>query len=66
VTLSDDQTRAMRMGQRVALTETFQGDEIAALDSLAELIGVLQRRNDSWKPELVLASADSTRGNLLP
>jgi tRNA pseudouridine55 synthase len=63
VTLSDDQARAMRMGQRVALAESFHGDEIAAMDSVAELIGVLQRRNESWKPELVLASpGESTRG----
>jgi tRNA pseudouridine55 synthase len=63
VTLSDDQARAMRMGQRVSLAETFRGDEIAAMDGAGELIGVLSRRNESWKPELVLAlPTDSTRG----
>ena len=63
VTLSDDQARAMRMGQRVSLAETFHGDEIAAMDAAGELIGVLSRRNESWKPELVLAIPnDSTRG----
>lgn len=62
-TLGDDQTRVMRMGQRVALDETFHGDEIAAMDSSGDLVGILQRRNESWKPELVLASRDeSARG----
>jgi tRNA pseudouridine55 synthase len=63
VTLSDEQTRAMRMGQRVALEEKYHGDEIAAMDSFDNLVGILQRRNESWKPELVLASrGDSARG----
>jgi tRNA pseudouridine55 synthase len=56
VTLSEDQTRAMRMGQRVVLEQSFRDDEIAALDLHGELIGILQRRHDSWKPELVLAT----------
>jgi tRNA pseudouridine55 synthase len=63
VTLGDEQTRAMRMGQRVALAETFHGDEIAAMDSSDDLVGILSRRNETWKPELVLASRDeSARG----
>ena len=63
VTLSDEQTRAMRMGQRVTLEEKYQGDEIAAMDSFDDLVGILQRRNESWKPALVLASRDdSARG----
>jgi tRNA pseudouridine55 synthase len=62
VTLSDDQTRAMRMGQRVTIEQSFRDDEIAAMDGAGELIGILQRRQDWWKPELVLASPDdSTR-----
>jgi tRNA U55 pseudouridine synthase TruB len=56
VTLSDDQARAMRMGQRVTLTETLNDDEIAAVDATGALIGILRRRDDSWKPELVLAT----------
>ena len=63
VTLGEDQARAMRMGQRVILDESFHGDEIAAMDANDELIGILSRRNDSWKPELVLAApGESTRG----
>jgi tRNA pseudouridine55 synthase len=63
VTLDDDQVRAMRMGQRVALGGDFHAEEIAAMDSAENLVGVLQRRNDSWKPQLVLASRDeSARG----
>jgi tRNA pseudouridine55 synthase len=63
VTLSDDQARAMRMGQRVTLEESFDDEEIAAMDVDGELIGILRRRNASWKPELVLTSPEqSTRG----
>jgi tRNA pseudouridine55 synthase len=60
VTLHDDQVRAVRMGQRVTLEETFRDDEIAAMDAAGELIGILQRRHESWKPELVLASSGET------
>jgi tRNA pseudouridine55 synthase len=45
----------MRMGQRVTLDETFAGQEIAALDDEGELVGVLRRRGDLWKPEIVMA-----------
>jgi tRNA pseudouridine55 synthase len=63
VTLGDDQARAVRMGQRVTLAETFRDDEIAAMDSAGQLIGILQRRHESWKPALVLASSgESSRG----
>ena len=63
VTLPDDQVRAVRMGQRVTLDASFRDDEIAAIDTTGELVGVLQRRQDSWKPELVLATPDkSARG----
>jgi tRNA pseudouridine55 synthase len=63
VTLDDDQVRAVRMGQRVALDGVFRSDEIAAMDAAGDLVGVLQRRDDSWKPQLVLASRDdSARG----
>ena len=62
VTLSDEQTSAMRRGQRVALGDRYHGDEIAAMDSDGNLVGILQRRHETWKPELVLASRDdSTR-----
>ncbi len=56
VTLSDDQARAMRMGQRVTIVETLNGDEIAAMDAGGALIGILRRRDDSWQPELVLVT----------
>jgi len=63
VTLSADQARAMRMGQRVTFAKLFHGEEIAAMDVDGELVGILSRRNDSWKPELVLAPPDtSARG----
>jgi tRNA pseudouridine55 synthase len=63
VTLHEDQIRAMRMGQRVTLEATYRDDEIAAMDATGALVGILQRRQESWKPELVLASPnDSARG----
>jgi tRNA pseudouridine55 synthase len=60
VTLDIDQTRAMRMGQRITLDETLHEDEVAAMNADGDLIGVLQRRNESWKPQLVLASRDES------
>ena len=60
VTLDESQTRAMRRGQRVTLEGTFRGEEIAAMDEEGHLVGVLQRRTDSWKPELVLATLDDS------
>ncbi len=60
VTLDESQTRAMRRGQRVALEGTYHGEEIAAMDEGGDLVGVLRRRADSWKPELVLATRDDS------
>jgi tRNA pseudouridine55 synthase len=63
VTLSADQQRRMRMGQRVAFDAAIVGDEVAAMDGAGDLVGVLRRRDDSWQPELVLPADDaSTRG----
>ncbi|HEY5437609.1 MAG TPA: hypothetical protein VIJ99_01780, partial [Acidimicrobiales bacterium] len=60
VTLSDEQIRAVRMGQRVTLTGEYANEEIAAMDSDGALVGVLKRRNDSWKPEVVLSAIGET------
>ncbi|MGB8195796.1 MAG: tRNA pseudouridine(55) synthase TruB [Acidimicrobiales bacterium] len=61
-TLSDDQIRAVRMGQRVSIASDATG-EIAALDGEGELVGILVRRGETWKPELVLSMPDeSARG----
>jgi tRNA pseudouridine55 synthase len=60
VTLADDQIRAVRMGQRVTLDGSFVNEEIAAMDSDGDLVGVLKRRNDSWKPEVVLSAIGET------
>ena len=51
----------MRMGQRVSLDAQLGGDEIAALDSRGELVGVLRRRGDVWKPEVVLTPRHDVR-----
>jgi hypothetical protein len=53
-TLSDEQVRAVRMGQRVTITAD-DTDEIAAMDGGGDLVGILVRRGESWKPELVLS-----------
>ncbi len=46
----------MRVGQRIALDRTFSSDEIAALDAAGHLVGVLRRRGELWKPEIVMSS----------
>jgi tRNA pseudouridine55 synthase len=62
VTLSDEQVRAVRMGQRVTITAAVT-EEIAAMDGSGDLVGILVRRGDSWKPELVLSMpGESTHG----
>lgn len=52
--LSASDVAKMRVGQRVTLEEVFSNDEIAALDERGELVGVLRRRGDLWKPEIVM------------
>ncbi len=54
VTLDADQEVKMRCGQRLALDVTTEQFEIAAFDRDDDLIGILRRRADVWKPELVL------------
>lgn len=62
VTLSDDEQRRMRMGQRLTLDEKFDGQEVAAMNDVGALVGILARRGESWQPELVLpADEDSVR-----
>ena len=39
----------------MALTASFVDEEIAALDAEGELVGVLRRRGELWKPEIVMA-----------
>jgi tRNA pseudouridine55 synthase len=63
VTLSEDEQRRMRMGQRLTLDESFDGREVAAMDDTGGLVGILARRDESWQPQLVLpADQDSVRG----
>jgi tRNA pseudouridine55 synthase len=50
----------MRRGQRIELDRSFVGDEIAALDDAGVLVGVLRRRAELWKPEIVLSGAGGT------
>jgi tRNA pseudouridine55 synthase len=58
VTLTSDQERRMRMGQKFELDGEFKDDEIAALSEDGLLIGVLRRRPQNWKPEIVLVHDD--------
>jgi tRNA pseudouridine55 synthase len=60
VTLGDDQIRAVRMGQRVTLEGSFVHEEIAAMDGDGSLVGVLKRRHESWKPEVMLSAIGET------
>jgi len=53
--VGEDAERRMRMGQVLSLEGTFRSDEIAAVNLRGELVGILRRRGDQWKPELVLA-----------
>jgi tRNA pseudouridine55 synthase len=63
VTLSDGEQRRMRMGQRLALEEKFEGREVAAMNDAGGLVGILRRRDETWQPELVLpADDDSVHG----
>ena len=55
VVVTSDQARALRMGQRVAL-DANPHDEVAALSDDGELVAVLVRRGDLWKPDVVLGA----------
>jgi len=63
VGLSNDQVRAMRLGQQVELSNEYADDEIAAKDDSGDLVGILRRRGAKWQPEVVLpTSTDSAHG----
>jgi len=57
VQLDAERAAKIRLGQRVELDETFLSGEIAAVDSSGDLVGVLTRRGDLWKPEIVVSGA---------
>ena len=59
VVLDATQITQMRHGQRVRLVDSYVGVEIAAFDGDGGLVGILQRRDDQWKPELVLSTNDA-------
>jgi len=56
VSLSVDQEKRVRMGQHLELAGNYLGDEIAAIAEDDTLIGVLRRRGEKWKPEVVLSN----------
>ncbi|MHB1210103.1 MAG: tRNA pseudouridine(55) synthase TruB [Acidimicrobiales bacterium] len=51
--LSVEHERRLRMGQRIALDQSFASEEIAAVDARGVLVAILRARADEWKPELV-------------
>jgi tRNA pseudouridine55 synthase len=59
VTVSDDEERRLRMGQRVALDQRDDG-EIAAINEAGDLVGVLRRRGEVWQPVVVLPRVDGS------
>jgi len=54
VELDAAQVARVRQGQRVSFEGLAQGSEVAALDTAGQLVGVLSRRGDQWKPDIVL------------
>ncbi|MFZ1062947.1 MAG: tRNA pseudouridine(55) synthase TruB [Acidimicrobiales bacterium] len=60
VTLSADEERRVRLGQHLVLAQAFGDDEIAALGEDSTLVGVLRRRGEKWKPQVVI-TADARR-----
>ncbi|MGC1237946.1 MAG: tRNA pseudouridine(55) synthase TruB [Acidimicrobiales bacterium] len=59
VTVSDDEERRLRMGQRVALDRRDDG-EIAAINEAGDLVGVVRRRGEVWQPVVVLPRIDGS------
>jgi tRNA pseudouridine55 synthase len=59
VTVSDDEERRLRMGQRVALDRHDDG-EIAAINEAGDLVGVVRRRGEVWQPVVILPRIDGT------
>jgi tRNA pseudouridine55 synthase len=55
-TLDEVEAARMRVGQRLRLAQDFVAEEIAAFEHDGTLVGVLRRREDLWKPEIVMAS----------
>ena len=59
VRLTEDEARRVRMGQMLILADTFAGSEIAAIDDGGDLVAILQRRGERWKPDVVLTEPSS-------
>ena len=59
VTVSDDEERRLRLGQRVALDRQDDG-EIAAINEAGDLVGVVRRRGEVWQPVVVLPRIDGS------
>jgi tRNA U55 pseudouridine synthase TruB len=53
VTVSDDEERRLRQGQRVSLDAPGDG-EIAALNSAGSLVGVIRPRGEHFQPVVVM------------
>jgi tRNA pseudouridine55 synthase len=57
--VSADEERRLRKGQHLELDASYEGYEIAAVSEDGSLIGVLRRRGEKWKPEVVLVTGAS-------
>jgi len=57
--VSYDEERRLRMGQHLELDALYEGYEIAAISEDGSLVGVLRRRGEKWKPEVVLTTGAS-------
>jgi tRNA pseudouridine55 synthase len=59
VSITEDDERRLRMGQRITLAQP-EGDEIAALSDAGDLVAILRRRGETWQPVVVLPSVDGS------
>jgi tRNA pseudouridine55 synthase len=57
--VSYDEERRLRMGQHLEIDALYEGYEIAAISEDGSLVGVLRRRGEKWKPEVVLTTGAS-------
>jgi tRNA pseudouridine55 synthase len=58
VALDEEQEKKLRMGQRITIARDFASNEIAAVNGNGALIGILRRREQTWKPEVILPASD--------
>jgi tRNA pseudouridine55 synthase len=55
-TASPEQISKLRKGQRIVVSESFTGTEVAALDEHGDFFGTIEPLGEFWKPKLMLAA----------